>query len=199
MTREIMWAFLEYPGIEHLRLTERQDGIDADGLVVGLYDGGAFRLRYLLNCDTEWRVRRVHLELVGSNHELELNGDGEGHWVDGKGTALPGLDGCIDIDISSTPFTNTLPIRRLGLQPGQSADLPVLYIYVPPLHIVPVTQRYTCLEVSPEGSSYKFEAPLSEYSVVLPVDANGLVLDYPGLFGRVWTSEHGIFEDDLAG
>ena len=37
------------------------------------------------------------------------------------------LVGCKYVDISETPFTNTLVIRRLGLTPGESADISVPY------------------------------------------------------------------------
>ena len=37
----------------------------------------------------------------------------------------------IDVDISATPFTNTLPIRRLGLQPGEFAELDVAFVDAP--------------------------------------------------------------------
>jgi hypothetical protein len=132
----------------------------------------------------------VHLELVGGTERLDLNSDGEGHWVDSAGGAILDLDGCIDVDISTTPFTNTLPIRRLRLQSGQSADLPMVYIFVPTFQISRTMQRYTCLESGPEGSSYRFEDIESGYNVVLPVDASGVVLDYPELFGRVWAIEY---------
>src|SRR5215203_6431025 len=72
--------------------------------------------------------------------------DGEGHWKRRGGEPMPDLDGCIDVDISATPFTNTLPIRRLGFEPGQSEELTVAYIRVPELLIGPERQRYGCLE-----------------------------------------------------
>jgi len=40
-------------------------------------------------------------------------------------------------------------------------------------------QRYTCLE----RGLYRFEA--GRFEAELPVDADGLVLDYPGLFRRI--------------
>ena len=45
---------------------------------------------------------------------IELRADGRGHWADAAtGSPLP-LDGCVDIDIYPSPFTNTLPIRRFA-------------------------------------------------------------------------------------
>jgi hypothetical protein len=192
--REVIWTPEIGPGIEYLRLTERFGEIEADGLVIGTYEFGAFRLRYRIACDTEWKVRRVHLGLIGGVREVKLSTDGKGNWVDSMGLPVAELVSCIDVDISGSPFTNTLPIRRLGLQPGQSADLPMVYVYVPTLQIVRVLQRYTCLEVSSEGGLYRLDDVKSDFTstftAVLSVDKNGLVLDYPELFRRAWISEY---------
>ena len=102
------------------------------------------------------------------------------------------LKGCLDVDISATPFTNTLPIRRLALQPGSSATLSMVYIAVPRMQVEVTQQRYTCLEVAPSGGRYRFESlrnGVSSFTAELPVDRDGLVVDYPGLFRRVGTWE----------
>jgi hypothetical protein len=190
IVHEVMWTPWDGPGLEHLRLTEGPDTILADGLIIGTYEIGAYRLRYEVICDLDWRVKQVRLGNIGGTREIGYNSDGEGHWFDKHGLPLAELDGCIDIDISGSPFTNTLPIRRLKLQPGQSADISVLYVYVPTLQVGSSVQKYTCLEHSLESGVYRFEAPSSGYEVTLPVDMTGLVLDYPGLFRRSWISEY---------
>ena len=76
--------------------------------------------------------------------------------ADGGGTptAAPvaDLDGCIDVDISTTPLTNTLPVRRLRLAPGQSAEIQVGYVDVPTLTIRAVLQSYTRID----GRTYRY-------------------------------------------
>jgi hypothetical protein len=118
---------------------------------------------------------------------IELLADGEGHWKRGGGESVPELDGCIDVDISATPFTNTLPIRRLGLEPGESEELAVTYVRVPELLVGAERQRYSCLEAQANGELYRFEALPSGFTAELPIDAEGLVIDYPGLFRRAWS------------
>ena len=56
---------------------------------------------------------------------------------------MPELRDCIDVDITATPFTNTLPINRLRLAPGQSADISVVYVTTPGLDISVSAQRYS--------------------------------------------------------
>lgn len=184
-----MWAPREGPGLEHLRLvTSDGDVVVANGLVIGLEAGRPFRIGYEIRCDGSWRVREIRAEAPNSGPPvLELLADGEGLWKRRGGESLPELDGCIDVDISATPFTNTLPIRRLGLRPGESEELTVAYIRVPELLVAPERQRYGCLEARADGGLYRFEALPGGFTAELPVDAEGLVLDYPGLFRRTWS------------
>jgi hypothetical protein len=51
----------------------------------------------------------------------------------------------------------------------------------------PERQRYGCLEAQADGGLYHFEALPSGFTAELPVDAEGLVIDYPGLFRRAWS------------
>jgi hypothetical protein len=122
--------------------------------VIGLEAGRPFRIGYEVRCDGRWRVREVRAAAPGSGRPvLELLSDGEGRWKRRDGEPVPELDGCIDVDISATPFTNTLPIRRLGLEPGESEELAVTYVRVPELLAGPKRQRYGCLEARADGGS----------------------------------------------
>jgi len=186
--REVMWTPWEEAGLEHLRLVASDDGVVAKGLVIGLEAGRPFRIGYEIRCDERWRVREVRAAAPDLERPvLELLADGAGHWKRGGGEPAPELDGCIDVDISATPFTNTLPIRRLGLEPGESEELIVTYIRVTELLVGPERQRYGCLEAQANGGLYRFEALPSGFNAELPVDAEGLVIDYPGLFRRAWS------------
>jgi uncharacterized protein len=186
--REVMWAPWEGPGLEHLRLLTTEVEVVANGLVIGLEAGLPFRIGYEILCDSRWRVREVRAAAPDSGRPvLELLTDGEGRWKGRGGEPVAELDGCIDVDISATPFTNTLPIRRLGLKPGESEELAVAYVRVPELLVGPERQRYGCLEAQADGGLYRFEALPSGFTAKLPVDAEGLVIDYPGLFRRAWS------------
>jgi len=186
--REAMWVPWEGPGLEHLRLVTSDRGVVANGLVIGLEAGRPFRIGYEIRCDGLWRVRAVRAGAPDSALPvLELLADGEGRWKRRGGEPVPELDRCIDVDISGTPFTNTLPIRRLGLKAGESEELAVTYVRVPELLVGAERQRYGCMEARTDGGLYRFEALPSGFTAELPVDAEGLVLDYPGLFRRTWS------------
>jgi hypothetical protein len=95
------------------------------------------------------------------------------------------LEGCEYVDISETPFTSTLPIRRLGLAPGERADIRGAYFDGGELLPWPEPQRYTCLEKDYRCGLYRYLNLDGGFTADLPVDADGLVADYPGLFERV--------------
>ncbi|HKZ07280.1 MAG TPA: putative glycolipid-binding domain-containing protein [Methylomirabilota bacterium] len=180
-TLEARWQDWAGTGLQHLVLREAADEIVADAAVVGDEEGVRFGARFRIACDAGWRVRRVEVEAVGGP-AIVLTADGAGHWRDGAGAPRPELDGAIDVDLPMTPFTNTLPIRRLNLRAGESADLRMVYIVMPQGGVTISPQRYTCLEAR---RRYRYQSLDSDFVAEVEVDADGLVVTYPGLFRRV--------------
>ncbi len=190
MERNIMWTPWSEPGLEHLHLLQQEGNVLADSIIVGVSNRMPFRLHYEITCDSHWNVKELGLTLLSGNREsIKTQTDGQGHWSTYTGDPVPSLEGCIDVDISATPFTNTLPIRRLELRPGQSAELLVAYVAIPEMELEPMSQRYTCLALNTHERLYRYESVVSGFSAELPVDSDGLVIDYPGLFKRVWQSD----------
>lgn len=161
-----------------------QDG-QADSQLRAIDEGGgpSYQLDYRLQWDERWVLREAHFLLEGARgtKQLHLLADGQGHWREANGEALPALDGCLDIDIWPSPFTNTFPIRRLHLQDGQRVELPVVYIEAPGLKPVRMRQGYSRID----AHHYHYEnLEGSGFQALLGVDDDGLVLDYPTLFRR---------------
>ncbi len=179
---DLFWRALAWPGLEHLALREETDAVVADGALIALCEGEPVRLSYRVTCDRAWRTRRVELDLPLRGRSERLESDGDGRWRGSAGEALNELDGCVDIDIALTPFTNTLPIRRLDLAAGQSRDLRVVYFNFPEFRPAAATQRYTCLERGGDGGVYRYES--GTFSADIAVDARGLVETYPDLWQR---------------
>ena len=185
MNREVVWQAEGGIGQEHLSLSDREGVIVADSFAIALLDSRPVRVRYQVVCDSGWVTRGVAITTGlagGSPTVIELRSDGNGHWTNSDGSALSHLDGCTDVDITTTPFTNTLPIRRLGLKPGQAETIHVAWIDVEALSVVPKEQRYTGVS----AGVVRFEAVDSGFRRELDVDEDGLVRTYPGLFTRVW-------------
>ncbi|HEX4209855.1 MAG TPA: putative glycolipid-binding domain-containing protein [Candidatus Binataceae bacterium] len=181
---EILARWQDWSGrsLEHLILKEGADGIVAEAAVLGTRDDHVFAARYKIVCDADWRVKRVEINQIGSDLTTELTSDGAGKWLDGSGSAQPQLENAIDIDLSITPFTNTLPIRRLKLQEGESQEILAVYVQLPDVTITTDRQRYTCLEA---GRRYRYESVDSDFTREIEVDVHGLVVNYPGLFRRI--------------
>ena len=189
MRRHVMWSPWTAPGLEHLQFTADGAGMFADGVILGVKDQEPFRMRYQIHTDLNWKLHSVRVTVFDDlNQSLHLLTDGEGTWTTADREQIPTLMGCLDVDISATPFTNTLPIRRLVLSAGSSATLSMAYITIPDVTVTVSKQRYTCLETTASGGRYWFESleeGIASFSAELPVDHNGFVVDYPGLFRRV--------------
>lgn len=145
--------------------------------------GPPYQLEYQLEWDSQWRLRsaRFNVESERGSHLLHLLTDGDGHWRSAE-SALPELDGCLDIDIWPSPFTNTFPIRRLNLTDGERRELQVVYLEAPKLMPVRMRQGYTRID----ARHYRYEnLEGTNFQALLTVDDDGVVLDYPTLFRRV--------------
>ena len=186
MIRSVFWRPLDEIGLEHLLLSVLPDRIEADGLILQTKAGrGPFRLRYRIEAAPDWTMRRceISVEEPGQRERrLDLRVEGDGRWRDeASGQSLPALEGSREVDIQVSPFTNSLPIWRLTLAQGHSAEIRAAYITVPELTLAPAPQRYTRL-----GSDrYRYEGLGTGFAADILIDADGLVLDYPGVFERV--------------
>ncbi|WP_207482132.1 putative glycolipid-binding domain-containing protein [Arenibaculum pallidiluteum] len=175
------WRTASGRGLEDMTLAEAVDqgGIRMIARSVVIAEGG-FACRYDVGIDSLWRTRRLRVEMVGSGRVLALASDGEGRWtVDG--VPAPTLGRAVDVDLSVSAFTNTLPIRRLGLAAGQSAEIVTAYVEFPGLDVFPDPQRYTRLS----DRTYLYEAGDSDFRGVITVDEDGFMLDFEGMFSRV--------------
>jgi len=179
--RTICWTPKKGVGLEHLLLRERA----ADSVVLAFDDThGPFRLTYRLNWEDSWQLRDAELVVATDRftRSLDLQTDGKGHWRHRGGADIEDLDGCLDIDIWPTPFTNTFPIRRALLEVGERRQFRMAWICAPELTVQAQAQAYTRLA----DRLYLFEAlDGSGFAAELSVDEDCIVLDYAGLFRRV--------------
>jgi hypothetical protein len=181
-SRTVRWRPLDDIGLEHLTVGADNGKIVARSVAIWQRNGTQYGMHYTLTCDADWAIRQLSIEST-EGRTLRLMTDGKGNWTDSAGRQLPAFDGCLDVDVSGTPFTNTLPIRRLGLESSHGLlEVPMLFIpcdtFVPFRNV----QRYACLR---PDKLYRFETEDRSFTADLPVDEDGLVLDYPQLFQRV--------------
>jgi uncharacterized protein len=172
-------------GFEVVFLRGAEEGYRCDGEVAAVEDGLAWAVRYSLVLDRSWETRSAHVwsRSPGAEWELRLETDGRGGWhVDGS--LAPGLAGCLDVDLEASAFTNALPIHRLALAVGESADAPAAYVCVLEASVERLEQRYERLADDGARSRYDYAASVFEFRDVLVYDEAGLILEYPGIAVR---------------
>jgi uncharacterized protein len=144
-------------------------------------DGQAYAVRYEIALDDRWRTREARLasDTVAGPRETLLQSDGNGRWtVDGK--HAPHLDGLIDVDLEASACTNTLPIHRLSIPPGEVTAAPAAYVRALDLSVTRLDQSYRRLD----DRRYDYTSEGGAFHAVLEYDAAGLILDYPGIAVR---------------
>jgi hypothetical protein len=140
---------------------------------------------YNIILNPDWTTRRAEISSISTSGRRStlLETDGAGRWLV-AGAPAPQLDGCLDIDLESSAMTNALPVRRLKLQVGDSADSPAAYVRALDLSVERLEQTYTRKPDKDTHSQYDYTAPAFDFSCGLRYDEFGLVLAYPGIATR---------------
>lgn len=175
------WRRLDVPGREEARANRTTTGWRLSGELQVEESGVDARLRYAIDCDSQWRALSALIEGEASGRQVHfaLAADGTGHWTR-HGAPLPEVTGALDVDLGFTPATNTLPIRRLGLAVGESAPVRSAWLRFPELRLEPLDQTY-----SREAELiflYRATVDGNEFVARLDTDAYGRVLRYDGLW-----------------
>ena len=178
----LLWRRHDTASLELCTLSARNGEHVLAGTVVCALDGQPARCVYQVVCSPDWQTTQVRVDVQrgGESAALELRADGNGFWWRGH-TELVHLRGLIDVDIAVTPSTNTLPIRRLRLKPGHSADVTAAWIRLPALTVEPLAQQYT----RTGELSYRYASRGGAFSADLTVDDFGLVVRYGEYWERV--------------
>jgi hypothetical protein len=101
----------------------------------------------------------------------------DGAWS-ANGEPLAGFEDALDVDLALSPLTNYMPAARLGDEP---ADHVMAWVDVPSLAVSRSGQRY-----EPLGPRRVRYVGLDDgFTAELDLDADGFVLHYPDLAGRV--------------
>ncbi|HEX3284292.1 MAG TPA: putative glycolipid-binding domain-containing protein [Mycobacterium sp.] len=182
----LTWRAHDVPRMESVRVQLSNNRIKAYGRIVSAATDThpPFSASYDLVTDESGATKRLSLTVTLAERERQLSiaRDEESMWMvqDHSGrTVRAGYDGALDVDVIFSPFFNTLPIRRTGLyQRADSLSIPVVYVSLPDLAVNPVTISY-----SSASDGIKLHSPVADTTVT--VDADGFILDYPGLAERI--------------
>ena len=168
------------------RVEERPDGWLFHGTEV-LVGDEKLSCTFAVVLGTDWVTRHVEVSAVSAAGETRRVLDAvDGRWtVDGA--TRPDLDNYINVNIATTPLTNTFPIHRLAhLEVGEQATSGVAWVDVPALGVTCVQQTYERLDDEDGLARWRYSDPLHG-AFVLSVDTDGLVVDYEGFARRIPT------------
>lgn len=151
------------------------------GTILTLSDDVPAEARYEITCDRSFRTRRANISVLDSSGERSLKIEAQkGLWIE-NGRKNLSVKGALDIDLGWSPSTNTLPIKRLKLDVGQSSgEFIAAWVRFPELTLQPLSQEYLRLA----DRQYRYSSRAGAFVANLLVDGDGLVLDYEGFWQR---------------
>ena len=170
--RWILWQGMIAPSVERFIVSATEGRFELTGLILRAHEEAPYVVRYVIQVDERWRTRGVEVEVEdGGRREVRLASDGSGHWSR-DGQPIVELDGCIDADLEWSPSTNTLPIRRLGLEVGEARAVTAAWLRFPSLDLERLDQSYERLA----ETRYRYRSGL--FTADLTADDDGMVLQY---------------------
>ena len=175
----ILWRRIDNPGHDAARFWETADERTIEGTAVFREEGRSARLDYRVVCDASWHTQtaRVTGWVDATPVELVIAARPSREWTI-NGQSCPDVSGCDDVDLSFTPATNLLPIRRLALGIGARAAVRSAWLRFPALTLQPLDQVYERVG----DSQYHYESDRGAFTATLDVSATGLVTRYSGLW-----------------
>jgi hypothetical protein len=181
MQTNLLWTGREYYSLENCLVDVQSAGTEIISTIIGKYKEKIYKVEYLIKTNHDWEtiLLEIHSRHSDKTQSIRLQGDGKGNWT-GNNENADQFKGCIDVDISLTPFTNTLPIKRLRLDQDQSKEIQVIYFDLLEGQIKPVRQKYTCLS----KTKYHYGNVPNDFEATIEVDEEMFVVDYPSLFFR---------------
>jgi len=185
----LAWSSDNHHRLETVRTVLSERGLRANGYIIrGGHDAG-FGCSYSVLADAQGRTRRlsVQSDVYDGERHLSLTRTPGGPWVlesTSGSSPLPELDAAQDIDLQASAFTNSLALRRAGLVGadvpiGTEATIVVARVSMPELTVEPVEHHYTVLGSNQIG----YSGLLGD--LVLTVDDDGFVIDFPNLTHRI--------------
>ncbi len=196
--RAVAWVKDDPFGVEFAELELGPDRLRAHGVVIGTAPV-AYRLDYELETVTAFVTSRLRATSRGEGwrRDLDLRRDADGVWstaADGEGHLdLPpaggdatGLAGALDCDLEFSPVTNMMPILRQGLLLGGGPiEYVMAWVAVPALSVRADGQRYQHLRSAADQQVVRYEAALGGFTADITLDADAVVVDYPGIARRL--------------
>lgn len=191
LERSVLWRNLDTEGMDACQFESGSDGWRISGTALFVENGSVARLAYEVTCGSDWRTRTAAVSgWIGRKRlALSLQKTDTAGWSS-DGAPLPGTRDLLDVDFGFTPATNTNAIRRLGLQPGEEAEIATLWLDTSDWQLKPLPQVYR----RRSGTVVAYASPLHDFHADLTVDSFGVIENYPELWtaARIDAHENGL-------
>lgn len=180
MQTNILWSGVEYNSLENCLINTDENQITVTSTIVGAYRNTLYLAGYQLQSGQFWQVYHctVNCKCDDEIQTFEIVRNQDRWSVNGQ--YHPEFDGCTDVDIPLTPFTNSLPVNRLRMKENQEEIIEVIYIDLLEKRISRVRQKYKRIS----QDTYKYENIPNDFEAEIKVDEDGFVVHYPQLFTR---------------
>lgn len=163
-------------GTDRCTLSRLDSGWMLVGQAIWHDDGTDNLLSYDVRCAPDWQSlsadvagevdgRSIALKLLKTDHGWTLNG-----------VLQPCGADCIDLDLSFTPATNLLPLRRCDLGPAKKARVRAAWLTPKLGSVEPLSQMYTGI------SSDRVQYSSATFEAELTVHPSGFVTHYPDIW-----------------
>lgn len=189
MTRDhaMLWRRLDGPGHDAARLIESAAGIVLEGTAVFSEDGEPCRLDYRVDCDPQWRTVATRVMGWYGEHNVDVHivVSADRRWLF-NGQPCPAVERCDDVDLSFTPATNLLAIRRLQLPLGGRSSVRAAWLRFPEPALEPLNQTYQ------RRGDHLYHYQSGEFVALLETNPIGFVTHYPEFWRRETPGDAGF-------
>lgn len=196
--RTAAWVKDDPFGVEFAEIVIAREHMTARGVAIGTAPV-PYRLDYELETRPAFVTSRLRATSRGEGwrRELDLRRDADGSWsatADEEGqSGLPRPGGdtaplarALDCDLGLSPVTNMMPILRHALlEGGGPIEFTMAWVAVPSLAVQADEQRYSHVRSSAGDHVVRYEAVGGSFAANITVDADAVVIDYPGIARRL--------------
>jgi hypothetical protein len=196
--RAVAWVKDDPFGVEFAEIDIAEEHLTASGVALGTAPL-PYRLDYELETRAGFLTARLRVISRGEGwrRELDLRRDQDGVWsiaadeegdveLPPAGGAAARFAGALDCDLGLSPVTNMMPIlRHCLLSGGGPTEFTMAWVAVPALSVQPDGQRYSHLRSAGDHHVVRYEAVDGSFAADITVDADAVVVDYPGIARRL--------------
>jgi hypothetical protein len=196
--RVVAWVKDEPFGVEFAEISVADEYLTATGVAIGTAPR-PYRLDYELETEQGFVTARLGVTSRGEGwrRALDLRRDRKTGWsidADEHGVVdLPPAGGdtatladALDCDLGLSPLTNMMPILRHGLiKSGGPIEFTMAWVAVPALAVQADRQRYRHVGSAADHHVVRYEAVDGSFAADIAVDADSVVIDYPGIARRL--------------